>query len=50
MYQELPHQPIERDGEIICARCGLRNPGEEDGCIAVVIESSESSSVPPKAA
>lgn len=49
MYQDLPHQPIERDGEIICARCGLRNPGEEDGCISVVTESSESDSLPKAA-
>jgi len=50
MYQEFPHQPIEREeGEFVCARCGLLNPGEEDGCITVLSETSTANPVPKAA-
>jgi hypothetical protein len=43
MYQTLPHQSIvrESDEEVVCARCGLLNPGEDDPCITVLIEAAQ---------
>ena len=38
------HQPVlrEDDGEVICSRCGLLNPGDDDPCIPINIEPAES--------
>ncbi len=38
--QLLHHQIAMRedDGEFVCRRCGLVNPGEDEGCIPVNLE------------
>ena len=28
----------EDDGEVVCSRCGLVNPGDDDACIPVNLE------------
>ncbi len=40
----LHHQPRlrEDDGEYVCSRCGLINPGDGDPCIPVNLEPAES--------
>jgi len=42
----LNHQPIVRedDGETICSRCGLINPGDDDGCIPINLKQKFSDS------
>ncbi len=42
----LHHQPLlrEEDGEYVCSRCGLINPGDGDPCIPFNIEPAESGS------
>lgn len=41
----LHHQTMlrEDDGEFICSRCGLLNPGDDDACIPINLEPAESS-------
>ena len=50
--QVLHHQIAlrEDDGEFVCSRCGLINPGDEDVCIAVSLEPAESGDSEDKAA
>jgi hypothetical protein len=40
----LHHQPFlrEDDGEYVCSRCGLLNPGDGDPCIPMNLDSAES--------
>ncbi len=37
------HQTLlrEDDGEFVCSRCGMINPGEDDPCIPINIEPAD---------
>ncbi len=37
------HQTLlrEDDGEFVCSRCGMINPGEDDPCIPIDIEPAD---------
>ncbi len=50
--QVLHHQIAlrEDDGECVCSRCGLINPGDDDACIPVNFEPAESGTDEEKAA
>ncbi|MFB3815511.1 MAG: hypothetical protein ACE14L_15515 [Terriglobales bacterium] len=37
------------DGEFVCSRCGMINPGEDDPCIPISIEPAESGEQPKAA-
>jgi hypothetical protein len=53
MMELLHHQPQlrEDDGEYVCSRCGLINPGDDDACIPVNLEPADSKGgAKPKAA
>jgi hypothetical protein len=44
MYETIPHNLTEREpeGELICSRCGMINPGEEDTCTTIYVAAAES--------
>ncbi len=50
--QLLHHQIAMRedDGEFVCRRCGLINPGDDEGCIPVNLEPAESGNSEEEAA
>ena len=39
MFDEVPHDVVlrESDGVLLCRRCGLFNPGDEQSCVSSIM-------------